>query len=93
MVLTQATRVGTLPAKGRGMDQFNVMQVKAAIDVAFKILAHRFLRVLGLLMTFGLFMWAMFQASWIHYTVAGSFGLFIFLPILFVTTEKNDGDV
>jgi hypothetical protein len=56
--------------------------VVAAIEVAYKVLSRRLLTLLGLLMTFGLFVWAMMAATWLHFAIAGAFGIVIFLPIL-----------
>lgn len=53
-----------------------------AIDVALRILTHRVLTLLALLITFGLFCWAMFLGTWIHFAIAGAFGIAIFLPVL-----------
>jgi hypothetical protein len=54
-----------------------------AINAALKALALRFVTILALAMTFGLFCWAMALGSWLHFAIAGAFGLAIFLPILF----------
>jgi hypothetical protein len=63
------------------MDE-NLDKVVAAIQVALKVLGARFLTLLALLMTFGLFAWAMFQATWLHFAIAAAFGIVIFLPVL-----------
>jgi hypothetical protein len=41
------------------------------------------LTLLALLMTFGLFCVAISDATWLHLSVAGAFGLIIFLPVLY----------
>lgn len=53
-----------------------------AIDVGLTVLNHRILTILALLMAFGLFSWAMYAGDWVHLTIAGAFGVIIFLPIL-----------
>jgi hypothetical protein len=53
-----------------------------AVDTALSVLNHRLLTLLALLMTFGLFCWSMYQGTWIHFAIAGAFGVAIFLPIL-----------
>jgi uncharacterized membrane protein len=53
-----------------------------AIDVGLTVLSYRILTLLALLMTFALFSWAMVQGSWIHFAIAGAFGVVIFLPVL-----------
>jgi hypothetical protein len=57
-------------------------RIHAAIQVAYGILSARLLTLLGLLMTFGLFAWAMALGTWIHFAIAAAFGATIFLPIL-----------
>jgi uncharacterized membrane protein len=53
-----------------------------AVDVGLTVLSYRILTLLALLMTFALFSWAMVQGSWIHFAIAGAFGVVIFLPVL-----------
>jgi hypothetical protein len=53
-----------------------------AVDLALKVLTQRFLTLLALLMTFGLFCWSMYLGTWIHFAIAGAFGVIIFLPVL-----------
>lgn len=63
----------------------DISHVVAAIKVAFGILAARFLAALSLLMTCALFGWAMASATWLHFIVAATFGMVIFLPVLWST--------
>jgi hypothetical protein len=56
-----------------------------AIKVAYAILSTRVLALLALLMTFGLFSWAMTKGDWLHFAVAGAFAVTIFLPVLWIT--------
>jgi hypothetical protein len=53
-----------------------------AVDVGLTILTYRILTLLALMMTFALFSWAMVQGTWIHFAIAGAFGVAIFLPVL-----------
>lgn len=57
-------------------------QLTVLIDVALRILSMRLITILALAMTFGLFCWAMARGEWLHFAIAGAFGLTIFLPIL-----------
>jgi hypothetical protein len=57
-------------------------QLLAVMDAATKIVAARVLSMLGLLMTFGLFCWAMWMQTHIACVVAGGFAVLVFLPTL-----------
>lgn len=59
-------------------------QLAALVDAALRILSMRLLTLLALAMTFGLFCWAMAGGAWLHFAIAGAFGVSIFLPILLV---------
>jgi hypothetical protein len=70
-------------------------RIHAAIQVAYGILSARFLILLGLMMTFGLFAWAMALGTLIHFAIAAAFGVTIFLPILLngrQTQHQGDDD-
>lgn len=67
----------------------DLVRVVAAVEVAYKVLSARVMAVLALAMTFGLYAWAMFQATPIHFSIAGAFGLTVFLPILVGATDKK----
>ncbi len=54
-----------------------------ALSIALRIVTIRLLSFLALGMTFGLFCYAMSQASWISYICAGSFAVLVYLPALF----------
>ena len=60
----------------------DIARVVAAVEVAYKMLACKVLAFLALAMTFGLFAWAMYLATWLHFAIAGAFGVCIFLPVL-----------
>jgi hypothetical protein len=62
----------------------DLSKLVGAIDVALTVLTHRLLTVVALVMTFGLFCWAMVMGTLIHFLIAGAFGLAIFLPVLAV---------
>jgi hypothetical protein len=65
------------------------MAVIAAIKVAYGVLAERWLTLISMLMTFGLYAWAMYLASWLHFAIAGAFGITIFLPVLLGGRSKR----
>ena len=57
-------------------------ELVVVVDVALRVLNRRLLTLLALGMTFGLFCWAMALGDWLHFAIAGAFGILIFLPIL-----------
>jgi hypothetical protein len=59
-------------------------QIGVLVNAALRILSMRLITLLALLMTFGLFCWAMAIGQPLHFAIAGAFGVIIFLPILFV---------
>lgn len=75
-------------AQGAQMD--DMVRVTTAIQVAYRILAARLTILLGLMMTFGLFAWAMAQATWVHLGGAVAFGVLVFLPILFGSNRSGE---
>lgn len=60
----------------------NQMILAAVLDAGTRILSARILAFISLLMTFGLFCWAIYLQTWIGYAVATTFGVFVFLPCL-----------
>jgi hypothetical protein len=59
-------------------------ELARAIDIGLTVLTHRLLTILALLMTFGLFCWAMALGNWVHLAISGAFGMCVFLPVLAV---------
>lgn len=64
-------------------------RARQAIEVAYRVLSVRVLALLALLMTFGLFSWAMTKGDWLHFAVAGAFAVVIFLPVLWEMRFKT----
>jgi len=60
----------------------NLSDLANMVHAGLTILTHRILTLLALIMSFGLYSWAMVQGSWIHFAIAGAFGVGIFLPVL-----------
>jgi hypothetical protein len=65
-------------------------ELAQAVHIGLTILSHRVLTLLALLMTFGLFSWAMMQGTVLHFAMAAAFGVCIFLPILFGNIRKPE---
>ena len=57
-------------------------QLLAVMDAVTKIVAARVLSMLALMMTFGLFCWAMWMQSTVACVVSGGFAVLVFLPTL-----------
>lgn len=57
--------------------------------IALRLLAARLLTLLALLMTFGLFCWAIWMQTSLAAIVAATFGGVIFLPVLFAGRPKG----
>ena len=57
-------------------------QLLAVMDAVTKIVAARVLSMLALIMTFGLFCWAMWMQSTVACVVSGGFAVLVFLPTL-----------
>lgn len=70
-----------------------IVAIMTAIKVAYQVLAARVLAFVALLMTFGLFAWAMYVGTWLHFTIAGAFGLLIFLPVLYSAGFRSNAGV
>ena len=68
----------------------NQMVLAAVLDAGTRILAARILAFLSLLMTFGLFCWAIYLQTWIGYAVATTFGAFVFLPCLWAGSSRKE---
>ena len=69
---------------GLGMSEQRTFdgQLMAVLDAATKIVAARVLSMLGLVMTFGLFCWAMWMQTIVACVVSGGFAVLVFLPTL-----------
>jgi len=64
----------------------------AVLDAGTRILAARILAFVALLMTFGLFCWAIYVQTWVGFAIAGTFGVTIFLPVLWQASPKKAND-
>jgi len=58
--------------------------------VMIRLLSARLLCFLALIMTFGLFSWALWAGTWVSFASAGGFALSVFLPVLWRTITKGD---
>lgn len=64
----------------------------AVVNIAVRVLNHRLMALLTLIMTFALFCWAMYLGDWLRFAVAGAFGITIFLPVLWKGEHRDDED-
>jgi hypothetical protein len=84
--------VSTGGAKQMTLD---LVMLANAVQVGLKILSARIMALLGLMMTFGLFAWAMWLGSLNALATAGAFAVVVFLPVLASnrrTKEKDDNE-
>ena len=58
-------------------------QVLQLMDLLLKALGTRVLCLVALVMTFSLFVLATWRGNWLTFAVAGTFGIGVFLPVLF----------
>ena len=64
----------------------------AVLDAGLRILAARVLAFVALLMVFGLFCWAIYLQTWVAFAIAGTFGITIFLPVLWQAKPQRTND-
>jgi hypothetical protein len=60
----------------------DIERLMIAAEVAKKVLAERVVILVALVMTFGLFAWAMSEPSTVTCWIAISFAVVVFLPVL-----------
>ena len=65
--------------------QVNLIEVLTGANVALRLLQARLVLILALLLTAGLFAWAMLIQSVLGAIIATVWGLIIFLPVLWRT--------
>ena len=68
----------------------NADLLAAILDAGTRILAARVLAFVALLMVFGLFCWAIYLQTWVGFTVASTFGVTIFLPVLWAAKKPQE---
>lgn len=66
---------------------FDILRAGA---IALRLLSARLLTIVALLLTFGLFAWAMATQTPLGCIIAVAWGLIIFLPILFIGRGGSD---
>lgn len=59
------------------------------VALGIRMLSQRLLAFLALGMTFGLFCWALYLQTWISFAMAATFGVSIFLPVLFRSGDSS----
>lgn len=72
------------------MDNADILA--AVLDAGTRILAARILAFIALLMVFGLFCWAIYLQTWVAFAIAGTFGITIFLPVLWQAKPQRTND-
>lgn len=68
----------------------NADVLAAILDAGTRILAARVLAFLALLMVFALFCWAIYLQTWVGFAVAATFGVTIFLPVLWAAKPPRE---
>jgi hypothetical protein len=69
-----------------------VADLSGFLAIGLRLLSARILAILALLMTFGLFSWAMWMQTTLACIIASIFGGVIFLPVLFSGTRGGHGE-
>lgn len=72
------------------MDGKDVEFLLKSVSMWMTILSTRMMLILTLLLTFGLFAWAMYLADYMHLATAAAFGLLVFLPIRALDAPKKE---
>jgi hypothetical protein len=69
----------------------NLADILAGAHVALRLIQARLITLIALLLGAVLYGWAMWQQTWLGFTIATVWGLSIFLPILLVGRGGYDG--
>ena len=64
------------------MSESKTAAMATALSLALEVLSARVVLILAILMSFGLFSWAMALGSWVAVLTAAIFTALVFLPIL-----------
>ena len=67
----------------------NVGTVTAVLAMALQALTAKVVVILAMLMSGGLFAWAMGKGDWVALATASSFAILVFLPVLWRQTHAN----
>ena len=70
------------------MTEFNVGTVWKAIQTAGRILNDRVLRLAALMMTFVIFLYALYLLTWVALAIAATFAVTVFIPCLTRTGKQ-----
>jgi hypothetical protein len=68
-----------------------LVEILEGANVALRVIQERLVLILCMLMTFGMFAWAMWLQSVLGAIIAGTWGLTIFLPVLFAGRGGTHG--
>jgi hypothetical protein len=69
--------------------QMDTGQALLILDVLLKALGTKVLMLLSLVMSFGLFCWAMWLQTLLGVIVAGAFGLGALWPVLYIGMQRS----
>ena len=64
------------------MSESKTATMATALSLALQVLSAKVVLLLAMLMSFGLFSWAMAVGSWVAVLTAAIFAILVFLPIL-----------
>lgn len=73
----------------RGTEVDRAIATLAMVDPLLRALGTKMLALLTLVMTFALYSWAMRLQSQLAFAIAGSFGAFVLLPVLFIGWKQQ----
>lgn len=73
------------------MDNLNLQHLPALLRLTYSVLATRVFLFVALLMTFGLFCWALAVGTVLALAASGTFAVLVFLPIL-ARSNKEPSD-
>jgi hypothetical protein len=74
------------------MDVLDAQHLPVLLRLTYRVLAMRALVYVALLMTTGLFCWALGAGTWQALATAAIFAMLVFLPILYRCARKEDSD-
>ena len=72
------------------MDGKDVEFLLKSVNMWVKILSTRMMLIMTMLLTFGLFAWAMYAADYTHLAIASAFAVFVFLPVRALDAPKKE---
>jgi hypothetical protein len=68
-----------------------LVEILEGANVALRVIQERLVLILCMLMTFGMFAWAMWLQSVLGAIIAAAWGILIFLPVLITGRGEKHG--